>query len=144
MKLNERGFRSLSIYPAGNKKRDGQDHVSIYLELMDQSSLPVGWEVNAIVNFSVYNFLEDEYVTTQGTNLSTFTLGILVRFVNFLVIAFQYRPYLVTSKIHKSYCLYVPTKKEKEKLTIFFLFLVMWYDQKGKTSFLCHFKKEIV
>ena len=60
---------------------------------MDQSPLPAGREVNAIVNFSVYNFLEDEYVITQGTNLSTFTLGILVRFVNFFVIAFQYRPY---------------------------------------------------
>ncbi|KAJ1412638.1 TRAF-like [Sesbania bispinosa] len=56
---------SLSIFPTGNTKGGGQGHVSIYLVLMDTSSLPVDWEVNAIVNFSVYNFLDDEYVITQ-------------------------------------------------------------------------------
>lgn len=59
--------RSLSIYPTGNTKGEGEGHVSIYLVLMDTSSLPVDWEVKAIVNFSAYNFLDDEYVTTQGT-----------------------------------------------------------------------------
>ncbi|XP_061369396.1 ubiquitin C-terminal hydrolase 12-like [Gastrolobium bilobum] len=54
----------LSIYPTGNIKRDGQNHVSIYLVLMDPSS-SLDWEVNAIVNFSVYNFLNDKYVITQ-------------------------------------------------------------------------------
>ncbi|OIV95415.1 hypothetical protein TanjilG_06284 [Lupinus angustifolius] len=57
--------RSLTIYPNGNKNAGGQDHVSIYLVLRDQSSLPAGSEVNAIVNLYVYNFLEDEFITTQ-------------------------------------------------------------------------------
>ncbi|TKY61802.1 Ubiquitin carboxyl-terminal hydrolase 12 [Spatholobus suberectus] len=63
---------SLSIYPTGNIKGGGQGHVSIYLVLMDSSSLPVDWEVNAVVNFSAYNFIDDEYVTTQDTNVRRF------------------------------------------------------------------------
>jgi len=51
----------------GNTKGVGEGHVSIYLVLMDSSSLPADWEVNAIANFSAYNFIDDEYVTTQGT-----------------------------------------------------------------------------
>ncbi|KAH1078880.1 hypothetical protein GYH30_053752 [Glycine max] len=39
----------------------GEGHVSIYLVLMDSSSLPADWEVNAIANFSAYNFIDDEY-----------------------------------------------------------------------------------
>jgi len=62
--------RSLSIYPSGNTKGNGQGYVSIYLVLMDPTSLPVDWEINAIINFSVYNFIDDEYVTTQGTNFN--------------------------------------------------------------------------
>ncbi|XP_061369403.1 uncharacterized protein LOC133312241 [Gastrolobium bilobum] len=63
---------SLSIYPTGNLKEDGQDHVSIYLVLMNPSSSPLDWEVNAIVNFSVYNFLTDEYVATQDATVRRF------------------------------------------------------------------------
>ncbi|KAG5055857.1 hypothetical protein JHK85_008367 [Glycine max] len=63
---------SLSIYPTGNTKGGGEGHVSIYLVLMDSSSLPVDWEVNAIVNFSAYNFIDDEYVATQDTNVRRF------------------------------------------------------------------------
>ncbi|XP_061369401.1 ubiquitin C-terminal hydrolase 12-like [Gastrolobium bilobum] len=63
---------SLSIYPTGNLKEDGQDHVSIYLVLMNTCCSPLDWEVNAIVNFSVYNFLNDEYVATQDTTVRRF------------------------------------------------------------------------
>ncbi|XP_029127063.1 ubiquitin carboxyl-terminal hydrolase 13 isoform X2 [Cajanus cajan] len=63
---------SLSIYPTGNTKGGGQGHVSIYLVLIDSSSLPVDWEVNAVVNFSAYNFIDDEYVITQDTNVRRF------------------------------------------------------------------------
>ncbi|KAK7284674.1 hypothetical protein RJT34_19424 [Clitoria ternatea] len=67
------GYRwSLSIYPSGHTREEGQDHVSIYLMLMDSSSLPIDWEVNAIVNFSAYNFIDDEYVTTQDANVRRF------------------------------------------------------------------------
>lgn len=63
---------SLSIYPTGNTKRGGEGYISIYLVLMEASSLPLDWEVKAIVNFSAYNFINDEYVTTQDTNLKRF------------------------------------------------------------------------
>ncbi|KAK7259392.1 hypothetical protein RIF29_24999 [Crotalaria pallida] len=73
--FEEGGYKwRLHIYPTGNKKVDGQGHVSIYLMLSDRSSLPVGWEVNAIVNFSAYNFLENEYVTTQDASIRRFNV----------------------------------------------------------------------
>ncbi|WJX85060.1 hypothetical protein P8452_67566 [Trifolium repens] len=62
----------LSIYPNGNTKGNGQGHVSIYLELMDLTSLPIDWEVNAIINFSTYNFRDDEYITTQDATVRRF------------------------------------------------------------------------
>ncbi|CAL0302440.1 unnamed protein product [Lupinus luteus] len=61
---------SLHIYPNGNEKENGHDHVSIYLVLNDKSSLPV----DAIVNFSVYNFLKNEYITTQDSRVRRFNL----------------------------------------------------------------------
>ncbi|CAL0302439.1 unnamed protein product [Lupinus luteus] len=65
---------SLSIYPNGNKKANGNDHVSIYLVLRNPNSLPVGMEVNAIVNFSIYNFHENEYVSTQDSSVRRFNI----------------------------------------------------------------------
>ncbi|KAK4265229.1 hypothetical protein QN277_026309 [Acacia crassicarpa] len=65
---------TLSIYPTGNKKKDGQDHISAYLNLMvsSSSSFPVGWEVNAIVNLFVYDFLRDEYFSYQDASTMHF------------------------------------------------------------------------
>ncbi|XP_027942224.1 uncharacterized protein LOC114195958 isoform X2 [Vigna unguiculata] len=63
---------SLSIYPDGNKKEGGKDHVSIDLVLVDTSSRPLDWEINAIVNFSAYNFIDDEYHITQDTDVRRF------------------------------------------------------------------------
>ncbi|CAL5194448.1 unnamed protein product [Lathyrus oleraceus] len=63
---------SLSIYPTGNLKGNGQGHVSIYLMLMDTTSLPNDWELNAIINFSAYNYNDDEYVTTQDATVRRF------------------------------------------------------------------------
>ncbi|XP_054807455.1 uncharacterized protein LOC129309767 isoform X2 [Prosopis cineraria] len=84
---------TLSIYPTGSKKKGAQfdasqykfdiaegcwarksDHISVYLNLMLSSSksLPIGWEVNAIVNLFVYNFLRDEYCSHQDANVRRF------------------------------------------------------------------------
>ncbi|KAL5060533.1 hypothetical protein RYX36_032137 [Vicia faba] len=63
---------NLSIYPTGNTKGNGQGHVSIYLMLINTTSLPNDWEVNAIINFSAYNFKDDEYVTTQDATVRRF------------------------------------------------------------------------
>ncbi|KAI9080613.1 hypothetical protein K1719_037419 [Acacia pycnantha] len=64
---------TLSIYPNGNEEKDGRDHISIYLNLMvRKSNFPVGWEVNAIVNLFVYDFLRDEYFSTQDASVRRF------------------------------------------------------------------------
>ncbi|XP_054813292.1 TNF receptor-associated factor homolog 1a-like [Prosopis cineraria] len=65
---------TLSVYPSGNKKRDGDHHISIYLNLIVQNSnlIPVGWEVNAITNLFVYDCLRDEYLSTQDASIRRF------------------------------------------------------------------------
>lgn len=41
---------------------------------METSSLPVGWEVNVIFNFLIYNQLEDKYDSLQGKVLDNINL----------------------------------------------------------------------
>ncbi|XP_047309283.1 uncharacterized protein LOC124912677 [Impatiens glandulifera] len=53
----------LHIYPNGNKKKEGEGHISIYIELMDTSSLPIGWRVTALVNLFVFDQIRDKYYT---------------------------------------------------------------------------------
>ncbi|KAI7982512.1 Ubiquitin carboxyl-terminal hydrolase 12 [Camellia lanceoleosa] len=62
----------LSIYPEGNKDRDGQGHVSISLTLVDTSSLLAGWEVKAIVNFFIFDQVGDMYHTLSAGNIRRF------------------------------------------------------------------------
>ncbi|KAK1577035.1 hypothetical protein Q3G72_018572 [Acer saccharum] len=55
----------LWIYPTGNKSRNGKDHISIYLEPLETSSLPAGWEVNVISNFFIFNHLHNKYFSKK-------------------------------------------------------------------------------
>ncbi|XP_031257433.1 MATH domain and coiled-coil domain-containing protein At3g58250-like [Pistacia vera] len=57
-------YRRLHIYPNGDSSKNR--HLSIYLELMETSTLPAGWEVNVIFNFLIYNKLQDKYDSIQG------------------------------------------------------------------------------
>ncbi|XP_031273581.1 ubiquitin carboxyl-terminal hydrolase 12-like [Pistacia vera] len=60
------GFkRRLLIYPAGESSKNRENHISIYLELMETSSLPARWEVNVIFNFLIFNQLQDKYDSLQ-------------------------------------------------------------------------------
>ncbi|KAJ0093409.1 hypothetical protein Patl1_27049 [Pistacia atlantica] len=60
------GFKwRLLIYPTGDSSKNGENHISIYLELMETSSLPAGWEVNVIFNFLIFNQLQDKYDSLQ-------------------------------------------------------------------------------
>ena len=70
--------REVSIYPTGDKKNGGQDHISVFLRLLDTNSLPAGWEVNAIFTFFVFDRIRDEYVTVQGTSFKIFHDSILL------------------------------------------------------------------
>lgn len=68
--------RNLSIYPTGDQSKDGEGHISIYLEMVDTSSLPAGWEVNAIFNFFLFDQFRDEYVGPQGNLFQIFNLNV--------------------------------------------------------------------
>ncbi|KAJ0093412.1 hypothetical protein Patl1_27042 [Pistacia atlantica] len=60
------GFKwRLLIYPTGDSSKNAENHISIYLELMETSSLPAGWEVNVIFNFLIFNQLQDKYDSLQ-------------------------------------------------------------------------------
>ncbi|PON32844.1 E3 ubiquitin-protein ligase SIN-like [Parasponia andersonii] len=61
-----------SIYPTGNKTKEGQDHISLYLEMVDTTSFPAGWEVYAIFNFFVFDQIHDKYVGFQDATVRRF------------------------------------------------------------------------
>ncbi|KAL3750471.1 hypothetical protein ACJRO7_011471 [Eucalyptus globulus] len=46
----------LVLYPNGNKSKNVEEHVSLYLSIVETSSLPSGWGVHALVRF----FLRDQ------------------------------------------------------------------------------------
>ncbi|KAJ8554572.1 hypothetical protein K7X08_025250 [Anisodus acutangulus] len=56
------------LYPDGNVCENGSEHISVYLAISGTSSLPAGWEVNAIFTFFLFNQLCDNYLSVRGTN----------------------------------------------------------------------------
>ncbi|XP_031253462.1 ubiquitin carboxyl-terminal hydrolase 15-like [Pistacia vera] len=67
------GFEwKLCLYPNGDKENKGEGHISVYLELAEMSSLPIGWEINVIFNFFVFDQLQDKYVTIQDGRIRRF------------------------------------------------------------------------
>ena len=70
------GFRKLAIYPNGNKV---ECHLSIYLEMVEESSLQPGWEVHAGFRLFLLAQKEDKYFVCQGCVLYPipFTLSIV-------------------------------------------------------------------
>ncbi|XP_062099876.1 ubiquitin C-terminal hydrolase 13-like isoform X2 [Humulus lupulus] len=63
---------NFSIYPNGDKSKDGEDYISVYLEIVETSILPAGWEVNAIFNFFLFNQIRDKYVGPQDAIVRRF------------------------------------------------------------------------
>ncbi|KAL5849036.1 hypothetical protein ACOSQ4_007049 [Xanthoceras sorbifolium] len=55
----------LVLYPNGNKSKNVRDHISLYLTLADTSSLPLGWEVYAVVRLFLLDQSKDNYLTVQ-------------------------------------------------------------------------------
>ncbi|KAL5822655.1 hypothetical protein ACOSQ3_020574 [Xanthoceras sorbifolium] len=53
------------IYPTGNRSRNGKDHVSIYLELVQTNAFPNGWELLNLLNLVTY------FYTWKVTKFST-------------------------------------------------------------------------
>uniref|UniRef100_A0A803PE04 MATH domain-containing protein n=1 Tax=Cannabis sativa TaxID=3483 RepID=A0A803PE04_CANSA len=54
----------ISIFPNGDKTNGGEDHISVFLRLID-TNLPIGWEVHAIFTFFLYDQIREQYVTSQ-------------------------------------------------------------------------------
>ncbi|XP_062099862.1 uncharacterized protein LOC133805714 [Humulus lupulus] len=54
----------ISIFPNGDKKNGGEDHISVFLRLI-HTNLPIGWEVHAIFTFFLFDQIRDQYVTCQ-------------------------------------------------------------------------------
>ncbi|KAK0594862.1 hypothetical protein LWI29_001324 [Acer saccharum] len=54
-------------FDAGDYKwsKNGKDRISIYLELVQTSSLPAGWEVNVISKFFIFNYLQNKYLSIK-------------------------------------------------------------------------------
>ena len=68
--------RNISIYPNGDKSKDGEDYISVYLKISETITLPAGWEVNAIFNFFIFNHIRDKYLGTQGSLNKYFSVKI--------------------------------------------------------------------
>ncbi|XP_058189029.1 MATH domain and coiled-coil domain-containing protein At3g58400-like isoform X3 [Rhododendron vialii] len=58
----------LSLYPHGDKERNGEGHISLYLVIADRDNLPLGWEVNVNFKLFVFDQIQDKYMTVQDVN----------------------------------------------------------------------------
>ncbi|GAY57504.1 hypothetical protein CUMW_179940 [Citrus unshiu] len=59
------GYKKLVVYPNGNKKKNVKDHISLYLAMVDTSSLGLGWEVYVIFRLFVLDQNKDEFLILQ-------------------------------------------------------------------------------
>ena len=58
--------RKLLLYPNGNAKRNGNDHISLYLALADTGIISDGSQIDVRLKFFVYDQIQDKYLTIQG------------------------------------------------------------------------------
>ncbi|KAL9365888.1 hypothetical protein Peur_043761 [Populus x canadensis] len=56
----------LVLYPYGNKSNNVKDYISLYLAMVDASSLPRGWEVNVIFRLFLLDQNKDSYLVIQA------------------------------------------------------------------------------
>ncbi|XP_075108635.1 MATH domain and coiled-coil domain-containing protein At3g58250-like isoform X1 [Nicotiana tabacum] len=56
----------LIIYPNGDDNIEGNDYISVYLAIANDSSLPGGWEANAVFSFFLFNHLCENYLVIRG------------------------------------------------------------------------------
>ncbi|XP_015899301.3 TNF receptor-associated factor homolog 1b [Ziziphus jujuba] len=55
----------LVVYPSGNKNRNVKEHVSVYLAMIKENSLPTGWQVYANFSLFLLDQNEDNYMVLQ-------------------------------------------------------------------------------
>ncbi|CAL5359405.1 unnamed protein product [Camellia sinensis] len=56
------------VYPNGDKERNGERHISLYLVIAETSKLPLGWEVNVRFTMFEYDHIQDKNMTFQDAN----------------------------------------------------------------------------
>ncbi|KAM7474842.1 hypothetical protein LguiB_022085 [Lonicera macranthoides] len=61
-------FERLSLYPDGDKKRNGTGHISLYLVLAETNNLPLGSELNVVFKFFVYDQIRDKYLIIEDVS----------------------------------------------------------------------------
>ena len=66
--------RKLLLYPNGNAKTNGNDHISLYLALADTSAISHGSQIDVRLKFFVYDQIQDKYLTIQGGWVAIFFL----------------------------------------------------------------------
>ncbi|EOX96392.1 TRAF-like family protein [Theobroma cacao] len=55
----------LLLYPKGNKKSNGGDCISLYLQIAETEKLPPAWEVNVSFRLFVFDQIRDKYLTIE-------------------------------------------------------------------------------
>ncbi|XP_047309367.1 MATH domain and coiled-coil domain-containing protein At1g31390-like [Impatiens glandulifera] len=58
----------LHIHPNGKTDKGGNNCISLYIEVVDTASLPPGWEINAVINFFVYDHIRHMYYTIPASD----------------------------------------------------------------------------
>ncbi|EYU41007.1 hypothetical protein MIMGU_mgv1a018766mg, partial [Erythranthe guttata] len=56
----------LIIYPNGDDNIVGKEYISVYLAMVDTSSLPANWEVNAVFSIFLLNHNSGNYLSSLG------------------------------------------------------------------------------
>uniref|UniRef100_A0A6N2L163 MATH domain-containing protein n=1 Tax=Salix viminalis TaxID=40686 RepID=A0A6N2L163_SALVM len=65
--------RKLVLYPNGDKSRNGDGYISLYLVMADTTGFSPGWEINAIFKLFVHDQLQDKYLTIGDGRLRRFS-----------------------------------------------------------------------
>ncbi|XP_017973953.1 PREDICTED: MATH domain and coiled-coil domain-containing protein At3g58210-like [Theobroma cacao] len=55
----------LLLYPKGNKKSNGGDCISLYLQIAETEKLPPAWEANVNFRLFVFDQIRDKYLTVE-------------------------------------------------------------------------------
>ena len=72
------------LYPEGNAKRNGNDHISLYLALAESNAISHGCQINVTLKFFIYDHIQDKYLIMQGRCIYLFffvkaAMGISIR-----------------------------------------------------------------
>ncbi|KAJ0092356.1 hypothetical protein Patl1_24776 [Pistacia atlantica] len=57
----------LVLHPNGNKRKNVEDHISLYLAMADATSLPPGWDVSAAFRLFLLDQNQDNYLIVQDS-----------------------------------------------------------------------------